>query len=462
MNAIRLFLLSLLKSPALQRCVVSFAVALLAAWMLTATAFASLSKLPLPPLGSSTLASQAEVVFYIDGDAAQQRVTSNIVSVEIAAICVVAFDHAAEVQVQAGHTFLVPVALLNKGNVEASYQLSLNGDAANLLALLPDVDGNGRKHDGAIALDLSQPRYMDYAGTDALLLTGTVPADAAEGSRYRVMIDAVLPGSPIVVKTSLTLVVSAAAQLSVTLEASRRTLDVSDQTTVTARIVNSGKQTLTSGKAVQIDGRTKNVTLLRYLIPEGMRFISGRAGQTDGDSSGLLFAEAGDPDFQYRTALASDKVSEVAIAVRTALAPLQSRQMMFVLQRKKEVAGAKVVTQILSRAEGHDSDAAHIEVSNLLTFNLAGNTSPDIVPIIRQTDTGGADASTRIEIGVRNIGVSATDGMIVVRGDVPASLSASDISGADWQCTVQRTASGSSFQCSNATVLPACAARIAK
>ncbi|HEY4072356.1 MAG TPA: hypothetical protein VGM52_04555, partial [Herbaspirillum sp.] len=453
MNAIRLFLLSVIKSSAPRRCTASFAVALLAPLMLAATAFASPP--PLPPMGGGTLASQAEVVFYIDGDAAQQRVTSNIVSVEIAAIRVLAFDHAAEVQVQAGHAFSVPVALLNKGNVETSYQLRLNGDAANMLALFPDVDGNGRKHDGAVAIDLSQARYMDYAGTDALLLSGVVPADAAEGSRYSVMIDAVFPDSAIAVKTSLTLVVSAAAQLSVTLEASRRTLDVSDQTTVTARIVNSGKQALASGKAVQIDGRAKNVTLLRYRIPEGMRYISGRAGQTDGDSSALLFAEAGDPDFQYRTALASDKVSEIAIAVRTALDPLQSRQMTFVLQRKKEVAGAKAASQILSRAEGHDSDAAQFEISNLLTFNLAGNTSPDILPTIRQSDTGGADASTGIEIGVKNIGVSATDGMIVVRGEVSASLSAGDIGGAGWQCTVRRTASGSAFQCSSARALPA-------
>jgi hypothetical protein len=454
MNPIRHFLLSLIKSSA--RC--GAAVLPCRSWRalcpaaIAAVAFSMAAPaLALPPLGDGALGTRAEAVFYVENDPVQMRALSNAVSVQLAAVRALAFSHAAQVPVQAGQAFSIPLALRNQGNVAVTYTLAMQGAPNGTLALVPDIDGNGRQHAGAIALDLTQSHSLDYAGQDALLLTGVAPSDVVEGSRYDIRISATgLPGAGLTADTVLTLLVGAAPLPNVSLEASQHRLDAGAQTTLTARIANHSKQALPAGRTVTIDGQAQQATLLRYRIPAGLRFVRGNA-PAGVDVSPLLFADSSDPEFSYRTTQ-PEHVDEIAIAVRAPLLPGQSRQMSLTLQRVP--AGVPSSSYLYSSSSGESWAEAYVgsvlqpALSNLLVLEMAESASPDLEPFINQNDTGSADANTWIEIGVNNIGAAATAGQMLLQAELPFALRDADLKAAGWQCAIRRNASGSALSCS--------------
>ncbi|HEY4319323.1 MAG TPA: SdrD B-like domain-containing protein, partial [Herbaspirillum sp.] len=407
----------------------------------------------LPPLGSGALGTRAEAVFYVENDPAQMRVHSNAVSVRLAPVRALAFAHAMQVHVQAGQAFTIPLALRNQGNVAASYTLTMQGAPNGTLALVPDIEGNGRKHDSALALDLTQSHTVDYAQHHALLLTGVAPHDASVGSRYEIRIGAAgapgMPGAAPAADTIVTLIVDAAPLPNVSLEASLHKLDTGDKTTLTARIANHARQELLADRDVTIDDRAAHATLLRYRIPAGLRFVGGNA-PAGAETSELLFAQSGDPEFTYRT-MQPEHVSEVAIALRTPLRPGQARQMTMTLQREENVAEETRE----SRAEAYDGSAMRPALSNLLVLEMAENGSPDLVPHISQSDTGHGDATTWIEIGIKNIGIGATEGRVRLQAELPFALRDSDLKTAGWQCAIRHAAAGSVLECGNPISLAA-------
>ncbi|HEY4072357.1 MAG TPA: carboxypeptidase-like regulatory domain-containing protein, partial [Herbaspirillum sp.] len=407
----------------------------------------------MPPNAENPLKTRAEVSFYVEGDPLLKHMSSNIVLIDLLPVPALAFNGSTDVWIQPGQPFSIPLALRNSGNVPAIYKLTLRGDLGDSIVVVLDTDKDGGRDDGDIAFDMRQSHYLDYAGDDALLLTGTLPRDAAEGRRYQVEIAAKIVNADtnVIATAKLTLHVSSTPQIHVSLEASQRILGLLARTTVKANIANTGTHVLQKDKTIVIDDREEAVTLLRYRIPEGMRYVPGSAMLSDVGSSVLLFAASADPDFQYRT-IPPESVSEIAIALRSALAHREGRGMHFELQL---VDNTK--SQIISQAEGFDGASLPAVASNILKFDTARNQTPDIMPRIVQRDADGGKVSSQIQIFVDNIGTSFagnntgkdTGNDIVLLGEVPVPLSANDISGIDWLCTVRHTAAGSKFQCIN-------------
>jgi large repetitive protein len=405
----------------------------------------------LPPNAKDPLKTQAEVSFYGADHLLQKHILSNIVLVDVLPVPALTFNYSNEVSVRPGQSFSIPLALRNSGNTALSYKLALSGDLGDSVALVLDVNGNGSKDEGDIELDTRESFNLDYAAYDFLLLTGTVPSGSAAGLAYQVGVVAAVPGSDAIATANLTLNVSSGPQVQVLLEASDHILDLSNETTVTASIANSGEQALRMDKAVIIDGLPEAVTLLRYRIPNGMRYVSGSASQSSVELSALLFAKAGDPAFQYRTALAPEQVGEIAIAVRSSLAYQESRRMTFKLQLVSDIE-----SQIVSQAEGFDDASLPAAASNILRFDMARNKTPDIVPHIVQHGADGGSGSSGIEIGVKNIGTAATKGAMSMRGELPFVLADGDVKGENWLCVTEHaSSSGSVFQCTNLLPLPA-------
>ncbi|MDB5991755.1 MAG: hypothetical protein JWQ10_3158, partial [Herbaspirillum sp.] len=406
----------------------------------------------LPPNAKNPLKTRAEVSFYVADDLLQKHILSNMVLVDVLPVPALAFDYSNEVSVQPGQSFSIPLVLRNSGNTAMFYKLALSGDLGNSVALVLDVNGNGRKDDGDIELNMSESFNLDYAAYDFLLLTGTVPSGSTERQTYKVGIVAAASNSDAVATANLTLDVSSAAQVKVLLEASPYILDLSKQTKVTASIENSGEQVLQMDKTIIIDEHPAAVTLLRYRIPNGMRYVGGSASLSSVESSTLLFAASGDQAFQYWTVLPSEQVGEIAIAVRSALAYKESRHMTFKLQLVSDIE-----PQIISQAEGFDDALLPAIASNILKFDMARNKTPDIMPHIVQHDADNGGESAKIEIGVKNIGTATTKEAITMDGEVPFALADGDVRGKDWHCVVvpPSAPSRSVFQCTNSLPLAA-------
>jgi hypothetical protein len=406
----------------------------------------------LPPNAANPLKTQAEISFYAAGDPQPKHMYSNIVLVDIFPVQVIAFSFEAEMSIQPGQRFSIPLVLHNNGNVAAPYTLAVSkGALTDMPVLIRDINSNGRKDGDDFVVAPNRLGHLEYGGYDSLILTGMAPPENLEGRSYQVEIVATLHNTDIVATADIKLNISSAPQVQVFLEASRHNLDVGESTQVTADIINSGVQTLRMGKAVVIDGRPpEEVTLLRYRIPAGMRFVSDDSLQKDlKPSDTLLFATGEDADFHYRTQVAPEKVREIALAVGSALARRDRRSMTFTLELVDDSG-----SQIVSQAEGFDNASLLASPSNILTFDMARATAPDIVPHIVQRSSASGHASGDIKISVENIGASATAGSISMRGELPSKLRSSDIEGKNWQCTVRDTASGSSFECISQAALP--------
>jgi hypothetical protein len=410
----------------------------------------------LPPDAQNSLTTQAEVSFYTAGNLHLTCLSSNIVSVDLLPIQALAFSSEMEVSIQPGQRFSIPLILHNNGNVATPYALTLIGDLEDTPVLIRDINGNGRKDVGDFEVDPHRLARLEYAGYDALILTGTVPRAKAEGSSYQIEISATVPDTDITATANLKLLVSTAPQMQLFLDASLHSLDLMESTIVTASIVNSGAQALLQGKAVVIDGHAENITLLRYRIPAGLHFIDNgslRAGLKPLDT--LLFSTNEDSEFHYRSHADPVDVREVALAVGSALTSRGSSEMVFTLQMTED--GSERIT---SKAEGFDNASLQPSVSNILTFDMASKKSPDIVPHIFHRGVAG-----QIEMVVENIGVAATKGQknndpktgtpITLRGELPAILEAGDIGGKNWLCSIESTAAGSSFECISKSILRA-------
>ncbi|RXZ38803.1 hypothetical protein D9O50_04705 [Oxalobacteraceae bacterium CAVE-383] len=370
---------------------------------------------------------------------------SNMVTVDISPVQALAFSYETEVSVQAGQRFSIPLILHNMGNVGASYTLAINGDFSDTAVLIRDINKNGRKDGDDFVVEKNQTGYLAYAGDDFFILTGMVPDQSTEGKVYKIGVVASVENTDVSAVADMKVGVDSAPRVSVLLEASQDILDVTESTNVTATIANSGTATLRMGKAVTVDGVSKDVTLLRYRIPAGMHFVGdGLLPKDLNPSDTLLFATNEDSDFHYRTQAAPDDVREIALAVNSSMARRESRKLTFAL-RLIDDSKPKIVSQ----AEGFDDPSLLGTPSNSLIFNVASANTPDIVPrIVQHSMAGGA-----IEIEVQNIGAAATKGPISVRGDLPFALKSRDIKGKNWRCTTENTAPGSTFECRSQAIL---------
>jgi hypothetical protein len=342
----------------------------------------------LPPNVQNSLTTQAEISFYAAGNLHLTYLSSNIVSVDLLPVQALAFSYEPEISIQPGQQFSIPLILHNKGNVATPYTLALSGDLSDKSVLIRDINGNGRKDIDDFEIGQKRLGHLEYAGRDALILTGIAPPESTEGSSYQIEITAFAPDADIIATASLKLSVSSAPQMQLSLEASLHSLDLLDSTIITASAINSGAQALQMHKEVIVDGQAKNVTLLRYRIPAGLRFVDDGSLHADLKSfDTLLFSTSEDSDFHYRSRVDPADVREIALAVGSALASRESRKMVFTLQLADNEGES-----IISKAEGFDDASLQAFTSNVLTLDIAGRNSADIVPHIVDSGTAGGIA----------------------------------------------------------------------
>lgn len=422
------------------------------------TALASSQASPLPAIGDTPLKTQAEATFYVAGSPIAMRRLSNVISISILPVRVLALSVPASVRATAGQPYVIPLVLFNNGNVATRYGLSVSSPNLAPPTVLQDTAGNGMRDDDDIALDLSAHRHIAYAGHHALLLTGIVPADAVEGTQYDIDLTAALAGSskpgsvgaaPAIARVSL--LVSAAPQMRVSIEATNTQLDLDDTTNVTARLTNSGERPLQMKETIYIDGQSRDVTLMRYRIPTGMRYadasgvaavssvIPGSRTTVAMRPVALFLDTAGLADAvpHYRTRLPAAEVAEVALALDVPLMPHQEQRFIFSLRLDSDVSQARIV----SHAEALDRHSVSPVRSNLLIFDVAGYLSPDLAVRIVQDDTAAENTATRVEIQVDNIGTAPTEGTITLHGTVPGMVRQQDIFAERWRCSVTSAAS---------------------
>ncbi|MDB5774961.1 MAG: hypothetical protein JWP38_1094 [Herbaspirillum sp.] len=410
----------------------------------------------LPPDAGNALNTQASVTFYAEDSTVLRRGLSNVVTVRMLPVPALTFSQSEMGTAQADRSFAIPVALINSGNTAVGYTLDVQSDLEKAPTLVLDVNRDGARNADDLEIDPHIARHIAYAKYDAFLLVGAVPADAVEGTVYRIVIAAKVPGAdgPIA-QTHIYLQVRAAPQMRVMLNATpQQQQDGADTMRVTATLVNSGKQNLQMGQPVVIDGLSEKVTLLRYRIPEGMRYLDADLTQEgDGSSAQLLFSKRAASEFNYLSDSRPEEVAEIALALKTSLLPRQRHGLTFTLKREIH-AQAGPQPRIESHAEAYDGGMTPA-LSNLLIFDPATQDSPDIEPRIFQRDAEAINPSTWLEIKVSNIGAAATQGTLVMHGVVPAVLHNSDIDAAGWHCITWRSGAGSSFRCTNPSSLSA-------
>jgi hypothetical protein len=344
------------------------------------------------------------------------------------------------------------LTLRNNGNVETSYTLEVIGDLSETTFVSWDKNDNGKADLEDLRFASGQPGHLAYAGFDSLLLAGPVSIGVAENTIYRIRLTANAVDADATASAEMLIHVNTAPKMQVRLSATSRKLTMAQPVNVTSVITNTGSEPLWKKKVITVDGVQEQTTLLRYRIPDNLNFVSNLALPDRQLVTGrILYSTNEDGDFQYRLHAPDAEIREIALALDKPLGPGESLSMAFALI----LSDQPVTSEFFSRAEAFDSTLLLPVLSNVLNFNAAGNSSPDIIPVIAQPPATDETHARRVEIRVKNSGVSGVKEPLKIRGQISAVLDTRDVSGKNWQCSVNPGETDTIIDCVNLVPLRA-------
>ncbi|MBW6512668.1 MAG: hypothetical protein K0A93_11265, partial [Desulfuromonadaceae bacterium] len=320
---------------------------LLAAWAFALPAYAAA-----PPAGF-VINNRAEATYIPAGHKLPETISSNTVSVEVAAVEALALTPDWTANRPIGAWIALPHVLTNTGNVASTYNftlINLPGDGYDLtnLKLVLDLNGNGVADPDETALPLGVPGLSLPAGQYAsLLVIGLIPLDAGNASAQLRLTATTTSAAPVAAINTDTIRTGSVASVLLTKRADQAG-SVYPGMTVNYHLVatNTGNSPAAPspmagpmGTPILIDGAPKTVFIIRDVIPAGVGYVPGSLA-TSLPNAIKLYRLPGDPPFQYRTNGDDAAAIEVAAASTAfSLAPNVTTDMSFAVRVKTGYSG---------------------------------------------------------------------------------------------------------------------------
>lgn len=314
----------------------------------------SLGASPAAPVAGTTIPNRASAT-WTDSSGRVLTLQSNEVQVLVQPLEALALTQDQVLQRPPGASFAFAHRLVNTGNVRTRYDVSfqnLGGDDFELAGL---AVGQGRLR---LAVDLEPGASAD------LLLTGTVPASAAPGSRARVEITARSTGQGDLASNTDEVQVVDGAALSLTKTASRATAAPGDEVEFSLRLTNlGGREAL--GSPYTVDGAPRDLVLLADPVPANTVLV-----EATGEGSGqVLHHLLGAPQDDWRSGVPADpaRVDQVAWGMPSvpagfsAALRLRVRLAANAAGTVRNVASVRFLDPVSGAPSSHDSNPVFVQ-----------------------------------------------------------------------------------------------------
>jgi uncharacterized repeat protein (TIGR01451 family) len=278
----------------------------------------------------TTITNQALVGFRNSSTGIISQVSSNVVSVNVAAVEAVQLTSNNTISVLPGASFTTLHVLTNTGNLTTTYTISLAPVAgssasptsvnrasisraavtATLTTLVGywDQNKNGQVDPGEPTISSSMAITLQPGESTNLIVYGVLSANSAGGSSVQVQLTATSTVQGAQASNLDTIQVQAAA-LQLTKSSDVTSSTPNSDVTFTISATNIGTASAT-GTAVTVNGSAQNLIVLRDEIPANSVF--NVVTLTNGGT--VLYHHIGDPTQQYSTAQPADKTTIDVIA----------------------------------------------------------------------------------------------------------------------------------------------------
>lgn len=244
------------------------------------------------PTSSGTLISNTAEGSYTDGvSGLNVKLTSNTVNTSVAVLEALTLTTSQSVPVSGGASFVISHTLTNTGNASTTYILTFaqNPGGAFMpqnLQLVQDLNGNGRADPGEPVIANGAGITLPAGASANLQLVGQVPASATVGQSAQITLTATSQLQGASASNTDTLLVSAGANLQVTLGSPSSTVNPGAQLPLTAAVINNGTVPALAAP-VTVDGVPNTLFVLSAGVPAQTVFVSAQASATPG--SQLLY-----------------------------------------------------------------------------------------------------------------------------------------------------------------------------
>ncbi len=312
----------------------------LSASLLLAGIFFMAPPLHAAPVAAGTVISNTAAGSYIDSAGGRQvSVSSNTVSLTVAALEALTLTASQNIDVGAGSVFALSHTLTNTGNTAANFAISIQATAIGGNGLVPvnfqvvrDTNGNGIADAGETALTAGTLIFLNPGEKAILLLVGQIPGTAQTGQSSQLLITATSQGQGATASNTDVLTISPVAALAVTLSASSATAVQGGRLTFTATTFNAGSLEARA-QPILVNGIATSLVVMRVPIPVNVVFdpslspvaslVSGAGGATGGIVQVLYHLE-GTAANSYSTTMPAGAVVD-AIAWGVASLPPDTR-----------------------------------------------------------------------------------------------------------------------------------------
>ncbi|BCM90977.1 hypothetical protein IAD21_02840 [Abditibacteriota bacterium] len=236
---------------------------------------------------------------YVDGETGFSSVLqSNIVSAEVQPLEALTLAPNQAVQSPAGAPVNLPHRLINTGNTQSHYKISLSnaaGDNFDLtdLKVYRDLNDNGIADVGEPEVS-AQPVVLDMGESASLVIKGIAPGSAIADSNAQIKLTAETIAQATSATNTDLISISSALSLQSFNAASVPTAKAGDLVTFTFSALNRGNSAPLPTTII-IDGTPRNLVLIRDAIPANTSltsFINKATGQA-------LYHRLGDPEQTY-------------------------------------------------------------------------------------------------------------------------------------------------------------------
>lgn len=300
-----------------------------------------LSAHALMPPADEPLTVQAQATYFLSGSFLREVVRSNIVEVRVSPVALLRLEGNAQMVTQAGVRQVIAYRAFNPGNVRLSLDISASNvtscagktatmDLGNPRAF---VDSNGN---GVVDPQETSTRLILEPGQGASLLgVGEVPFVKEGGACVELRAVDAARGLSQTFRTFLSVADAPVIELLKQGQASQALRPGSGDRavyTVTGRNLGVREAVMAdrgvSGQTITVNGQPMRALVLRDLIPE-YAVYQGSSLKASHSSASLLFRQAGDAPYAYRTQDPGASTIEVAAAFPFNLPPGQAISLSF-------------------------------------------------------------------------------------------------------------------------------------